>query len=82
MALARADLGLAAEDDVLIEGCRLSGEGCSKNKQCCSNKCHRHRKKNKKHNDNDNNGGHHRHHYNYKKKRRRVPVPRQWQILP
>ena len=63
VALARADLGFAAEDDVLIEGCRLSGEGCSKNKQCCSDKCNRHRRKKKhKHNDNDNNGGHHHHH--------------------
>ena len=66
MALARADLGFAAEDDVLIEGCRLSGEGCSKNKQCCSDKCNRHKHK-KKHNDNDNNGGHH--HHNKKKKK-------------
>ena len=50
VALARADLGFAAEDDVLIEGCRLSGEGCSRNKQCCSNKCNRHRRKKKKKN--------------------------------
>src|SRR5262249_36318768 len=60
--LARADLGFAAEDDVLIEGCRLSGEGCSRNKQCCSNKCNRHRHKKKHRNDTTNNGHRHHHH--------------------
>lgn len=59
MALARADLGFAAEDDVLIEGCRLSGEGCSKHKQCCSNKCNRHRRKKHKNNSDGSNGRHH-----------------------
>lgn len=50
--LARADLGLAAEDDVLVEGCRLTGERCKRNNNCCSNKCHRKkRKKNKNRND-------------------------------
>ncbi len=66
LALARVDLGFAAEDDVLIEGCRLSGEGCSKNKQCCSDKCNRHRKKKKKKNNDNVNNGHH-HHKNKKK---------------
>jgi hypothetical protein len=37
-ALARADLGFA-QDDVLIEGCRLSGDSCSRKDQCCSNIC-------------------------------------------
>lgn len=39
VSLAKADLGLAAEDEVLIEGCRLSGEKCDRDKQCCSNDC-------------------------------------------
>lgn len=56
ISLARADLGLAAEDDVLIEGCRLTGERCKRNNNCCSNKCHRKRRKKKKHrNDGGNN---------------------------
>ena len=48
--LAKADLGLAAEDDVLIEGCRLSGDQCDKNSQCCSNECKGAKKKKKKKN--------------------------------
>lgn len=39
VALARADLGFAQEEDALIEGCRLSGDPCSRKKQCCSNIC-------------------------------------------
>jgi len=47
VALARADLGLA-QDEVLIEGCRLSGHSCSKKSQCCSEICNgRKRKKNR-----------------------------------
>lgn len=48
VSLARADLGLAAEDDVLVEGCRLSGEKCDKNHQCCSGDCKGSKKKKKK----------------------------------
>jgi hypothetical protein len=48
--LARADLGLATEDDILVEGCRLSGEKCKKNHQCCSGDC-RGRKKKKRNKD-------------------------------
>lgn len=51
ISLARADLGFAAEDDVLIEGCRLTGERCDRNKQCCSNDCNRKRRKRKKNKD-------------------------------
>ncbi|MCC7022927.1 MAG: hypothetical protein IT338_08875 [Thermomicrobiales bacterium] len=39
ISLARADLGLAADDDVLIEGCRLTGERCKRNNNCCSGVC-------------------------------------------
>jgi hypothetical protein len=39
VALARADLGFAQEKGVLIEGCRLSGDPCSRNSQCCSDIC-------------------------------------------
>ena len=46
--LAKADLGLAAEDDVLVEGCRLSGEKCDKNHQCCSGDCRGGKKRKKK----------------------------------
>jgi hypothetical protein len=60
ISLARADLGLAADDDVLVEGCRLTGERCKRNNNCCSEKCHRKRHKKKKHN-NENGGNHHRH---------------------
>lgn len=52
VSLARADLGLAAEDDVLVEGCRLTGENCKRNNQCCSNNCHR-KKDKKKHKKDD-----------------------------
>jgi hypothetical protein len=45
VSLARADLGLAAGDDVLAEGCRLTGERCKRNNNCCSGSCKRHRKK-------------------------------------
>ena len=55
VSLARADLGLAAEDDVLIEGCRLSGEKCDKDHQCCSNDCRGAKKKKKKKNDKNGN---------------------------
>lgn len=49
VSLAKADLGLAAEEDVLVEGCRLSGEKCDKNQQCCSGDCRgAKKKKNKK----------------------------------
>lgn len=48
--LAKADLGLAAEGDVLVEGCRLSGEKCDKNNQCCSGDCRGGKKKKKKKN--------------------------------
>ena len=61
LALARADLGFAADDDVLIEGCRLTGERCKRNKNCCSSKCHRKRhKKRRKHDQNNNNRKHRR----------------------
>jgi hypothetical protein len=57
VSLARADLGFAAEDDVLVEGCRLSGEKCSKNKNCCSNLCSgRGRKKKRRKNRRDEDG--------------------------
>ena len=52
VSLARADLGLAAEDDVLIEGCRLAGDSCGKNSQCCSDYCKGHKGKKKKKKDN------------------------------
>lgn len=55
ISLARADLGLAVDDDVLIEGCRLTGERCSKHKQCCSNKCDRKRRKKRGHDAGDKN---------------------------
>ena len=48
VSLAKADLGLAAEDDVLVEGCRLSGDKCDKNNQCCSGDCRGGKKKKKK----------------------------------
>jgi hypothetical protein len=48
VALARADLGIAAEDDVLVEGCRLTDERCKRNNNCCSNKCNRKKRKKKK----------------------------------
>jgi hypothetical protein len=51
VSLAKADLGLAAEDDVLVEGCRLSGEKCDKDHQCCSNDCRGGKRKKKKKND-------------------------------
>lgn len=54
LALARADLGFAQEDDVLIEGCRLTGERCGRNNQCCSDKCNRRRRRRRK---NDRDGG-------------------------
>lgn len=58
VSLARADLGLAAEDDVLVEGCRVTGERCKRNNNCCSDKCHRKKRKNKKKkNRNDGGGG-------------------------
>src|SRR5919107_216666 len=50
VSLAKADLGLAAEDDVLVEGCRLSGDKCDKNNQCCSGDCRGGKKKKKKKN--------------------------------
>lgn len=52
--LAKLDLGLAQEDEVSIEGCRLPGERCSRKKQCCSNKCNKKRRKRKR-NDRDGN---------------------------
>jgi hypothetical protein len=51
VSLAKADLGLAAADDVLVEGCRLSGEKCDKDHQCCSGDCRGGKKKKKKKND-------------------------------
>ncbi|MFT4039821.1 MAG: hypothetical protein QM692_16710 [Thermomicrobiales bacterium] len=48
--LAKADLGLAADDEVLIEGCRLSGDKCDKGSQCCSGDCKGAKKKKKKKN--------------------------------
>lgn len=45
LALARADLGLAAEGEVSVEGCRLTGESCGRDNQCCSNDCRRSRRK-------------------------------------
>ncbi len=53
VSLARLDLGLAQEDEVSIEGCRLTGDRCSRKKQCCSNKC---KKKRRKRNRNDRDG--------------------------
>jgi hypothetical protein len=50
VSLARADLGFAAADDVLVEGCRLKGDRCDKNRQCCSNKCSGRKRHKKKHN--------------------------------
>lgn len=47
ISLARADLGLAEEDDVLTEGCRLTGERCKRNNNCCSNKCKKGKKRGK-----------------------------------
>ena len=44
-ALARADLGFAQEEDALVEGCRLSGDECSRKSQCCSNICHGRRRR-------------------------------------
>jgi hypothetical protein len=54
VALARADLGLAQEDDVIAEGCRGGGVSCRRNNQCCSGKCKRKRRKKRNRNDNDN----------------------------
>lgn len=48
VSLARADLGFAAEDDVLVEGCRLAGDACSRNSQCCSDFCKGRKRKKKK----------------------------------
>ncbi len=56
VALARADLGLAQKDDVLIEGCRLSGEGCSRNTQCCSDICKGRGRKRRDRNERDGDG--------------------------
>lgn len=54
VSLARADLGFAAEDDVLVEGCRLSGDHCDKKNQCCSGICKKKKqKKNKNRDDGD-----------------------------
>ena len=50
VSLAKADLGLAAADDVLVEGCRLSGDMCDMNNQCCSGDCRGSKKKKKKKN--------------------------------
>ncbi len=55
VALARADLGLA-QDDVLIEGCRLSGDPCSKKKQCCSNICKGRRRRRRRNDERDGDG--------------------------
>jgi hypothetical protein len=38
-ALARLDLGLAAESDVAIEDCRLTDAECTRKSQCCSEIC-------------------------------------------
>jgi hypothetical protein len=56
-ALARADLGFAQEGDVLVEGCRLSGERCDRGKQCCSGDCSSRRKKKKTGGRNSGGGG-------------------------
>lgn len=60
ISLARADLGLAADDDVLLEGCRFTGEHCKRNNNCCSNKCHRKRRKKKRKNRDGGGGGNNR----------------------
>ena len=59
VALARADLGFAQSDDALIEGCRLSGDPCSRKGQCCSGICHG-RKRRRRHDKRDDNNHHHR----------------------
>jgi hypothetical protein len=66
VSLARVDLGLAQEDDVAVEGCRLTNERCKRNNNCCSGKCHRKRHKKKKHKDN-NDGGHNNRRHNKRK---------------
>jgi hypothetical protein len=55
VSLARADLGLAADDDVLVEGCRLSGDECDRNSQCCSDICKRSKRRRKNRRDDGNN---------------------------
>ena len=54
LSLAKLELGLAQEGEVSIEGCRLSGDRCDRNKQCCSGKCNR--KRRKKHKDKNKDG--------------------------
>ena len=39
LALARLDLGLAAEGNVGVEDCRLTDEECTRKTQCCSGIC-------------------------------------------
>ena len=40
LALGKAQLGIAQEDDVEIDAnCRVNGRQCRRNRQCCSNKC-------------------------------------------
>jgi hypothetical protein len=56
VSLAKAEFGIAAQDDVLIEGCRLTGERCDRDKQCCSDDCNRKRKKRKRNRDRDGDG--------------------------
>lgn len=56
VALAKSELGLAADDQVLVEGCRLSGEKCDKGNQCCSGDCKGAKKKKKKKNGKGNKG--------------------------
>jgi hypothetical protein len=53
-ALARVELGFAQEgDDVLVEACRLSGDTCTRNKQCCSNRCSGRRRRDRRRDDRD-----------------------------
>jgi hypothetical protein len=53
MALARVELGLAQDEEVGIEGCRLSGESCDRHKQCCSNKCKGRKRRRRRRNEDD-----------------------------
>jgi hypothetical protein len=55
VSLAGLDLGLVSAEDVQVEGCRLSGDSCDKDKQCCSGICKGKKKKKKKKNRNNNN---------------------------
>ena len=56
VALARVDLGMAQEVDVLAEGCRFSGESCSRNTQCCFDICKGRQRKRSDRNNRDGDG--------------------------